>query len=97
MYLITKAWSVLRHHKKACLLWVGVVYVYYYWYCVGVGVHTDQLEWVEGRRELYRHAWTDILHREENFTAQGCKTPKLDPWGREVKKYVSSIPGVRYS
>ena len=99
MYLIRKTSALLRHHKKACILGVSVclLFSYWYWYCGEEAVQTSKLEWVKGRRELYRQVWKEILHREGNYTVHGCTLPKLDPWGLEVKKFVSSIPQVRFS
>ena len=98
MYITRKTGALLRHNKKA---WVGVsvclLFSYWYWYCGEEAVQTSKLEWVKGRRELYRQVWREILHREGNYTVQGCALPKLDPWGLEVKKFVSSIPQVRFS
>jgi hypothetical protein len=99
MYLIRKTRALLRHHKKACILGVSVCLLlsYWYWYGEGEVAQTGRPDWVEGRRELYRQVWREVLHREGNYTVQGCTLPRLEPWGLEVKQFVSSIPQVRFS
>ena len=92
MYITRKTGALLRHHKKSCILGVSVCLLFSYWYWEEEVVQTGELQWIKGRRELYKQVWREILHREGNYTVQGCTLPKHDPWGHEVKQFVTSIP-----
>ena len=100
MYLLCLPRTVLRRHKKA-ILWVGVsaclVFAYWCWFWEEPDLRSGHLEWVEGKRELRSPDWRDILARKGHHKAQGCTLPTFDPWGQEVKEYVSSIPEVCYT
>ena len=98
MYLTRKTGALLRHNKKSCILGVStfLLFLYWNWYSEEI-VQIGTLGWVKGKRELNRHVWRELLPREGEYTVQGCTLPKLDPWGLEVKKFVSSIPQVRFS
>ena len=100
MYLCQLPVAKLRRHKKGSMLWLGLigcfVFLYWCWAWEPSVVHTGTLGWVESRGVLSSQAWRHILARAGNITAQGCTLPVLDPWGKEVLQYVSSVPEVRY-
>jgi len=99
MYLTRKVGAVFRHQKRWYIVCLGVCacLVYSCWYWTGEVVQTGQPEWVEGRRQLYRPGWRDILHREGDVAAQGCTLPRFEPWGPEINKFALVTPQVTCS
>ena len=91
---------MIGRYKKGrlvcAILCVCLVLFYWFWFCAVTEVNTGQVEWGEGQIELNTSAWRNILSRKGYNKTQGCTYPKLDPWGPEVIKYVSSIPKVRH-
>ena len=86
-----------RKGRLVCaIVCVLLVLFYWFWFCAVTEVNTGQVEWEEGQIELNTAVWRNILSRKGYNKTQGCTYPKLDPWGPEVMKYVSSLPKVRH-